>query len=262
MVRTSEYPAVGELVVSSVKSVKNFGAFATLDEYEGKEGFIHVRDVATGWVKYIRDHIREGQKIVCKVLGVDPERGHIDLSLKHVNEHQRREKIQEWKNEKKADKLLEIAAAALGKSMAQAVQEVGTKLVDEFGTLYGAFEAAAEDPAAFKDLGFDKRWTGELVRVASESIQAAMVEIDGILELTSAKPDGVVHVKNALLAASQTETDGGSILVQYVGAPRYRVSVSAADYKTAEEILRRALERAQKSIEQSGGTWKFERQED
>ena len=105
MSRVRGFPEHGELVVCTVKNVKNFGAFVTLDEYDDKEGFVHVRDVATGWVKYIRDYIREGQKIVCKVLGVDSSKGHIDLSLKSVNEHQKREKIQQWKNEKKAEKL-------------------------------------------------------------------------------------------------------------------------------------------------------------
>ena len=35
------YPEVGELVVATVKTVKPYGAFVTLDEYENKEGFIH-----------------------------------------------------------------------------------------------------------------------------------------------------------------------------------------------------------------------------
>ena len=89
MPRNKGFPERGELVVCSVISVKDFGAFVTLDEYNDKEGFIHIRDAATGWVKYLRDYIREGQKVVCKVLGVDPSKGHIDLSLKSVNAHQR-----------------------------------------------------------------------------------------------------------------------------------------------------------------------------
>ena len=51
MARKVEYPEIGELVVCSVTNVKNFGAFVTLDEYGGKEGFIHVRDVATGYAR-------------------------------------------------------------------------------------------------------------------------------------------------------------------------------------------------------------------
>lgn len=98
------WPELDELVVCSVQQVKDFGAFTSLDEYGGKEGLIHISEVATGWVKYIRDHVREGQKIVCKVLDVNPSKHHIDLSLKDVNDHQRREKIQDWKNEQKADR--------------------------------------------------------------------------------------------------------------------------------------------------------------
>lgn len=126
MARVGEFPEEGELVVCTVQNVKNFGAFVTLDEYGGKEGFIHVRDVATGWVKYIRDYVREGQKVVCKVLGVDSTKGHIDLSLKSVNEHQRREKVQQWKNETKAEKLLEIVATRLEKTVDQCWEDFGS----------------------------------------------------------------------------------------------------------------------------------------
>ena len=139
MSRVRGFPENGELVVCTVKNVKNFGAFVTLDEYDDKEGFVHVRDVATGWVKYIRDFIREGQKIVCKVLGVDSSKGHIDLSLKSVNEHQKREKIQQWKNEKKAEKLVEIVAERMNISVDEAYDMFGNELLEVSETLYGAF---------------------------------------------------------------------------------------------------------------------------
>ena len=128
MSRVRGFPENGDLVVCTVKNVKNFGAFVTLDEYDDKEGFVHVRDVATGWVKYIRDFVREGQKIVCKVLGVDSSKGHIDLSLKSVNEHQKREKIQQWKNEKKAEKLVEIVAERMSISIDEAYDLFGNEL--------------------------------------------------------------------------------------------------------------------------------------
>src|SRR5919108_4900543 len=105
MVRGKEYPDEGELVVGTVRLVENFGAFVKLEEYPTKEGFLHIAEVSTGWVKRIRDHVREQARVVCKVLHVDPARGHVDLSLKKVNEHQKREKIQDWKNEQKSDKL-------------------------------------------------------------------------------------------------------------------------------------------------------------
>jgi len=75
------WPEPGDLVVCTVSQVVDFGAFVTMDEYEGKQGLIHISEVASGWIKYIRDHVREGQKIVCKVLSVDRARHHIDLSF-------------------------------------------------------------------------------------------------------------------------------------------------------------------------------------
>src|SRR2546422_7548839 len=43
-----EWPEEGELVVCTIQQVENFGAFGTLDEYEGKQGFIHVAEVSSG----------------------------------------------------------------------------------------------------------------------------------------------------------------------------------------------------------------------
>src|SRR5438552_414997 len=132
MVKRNPFPEEGELVVGTVKDVKGFGAFVNLDEYPGKEGFIHIAEVAAGWVKYVRDHVRENQKIVAKVLTVDTNRGHVDLSLKRVNDHQRRETIASWKNEQKADKLLEILGERLKKPAADLLKEFGMKLVETY----------------------------------------------------------------------------------------------------------------------------------
>lgn len=83
------FPEVGELVIATVDSVKDYGAFVKLDEYPDKIGFVHITEISSGWVKYIRDYVREGQKIVCQVMNVTPSKGHVDLSLKRVNDHQK-----------------------------------------------------------------------------------------------------------------------------------------------------------------------------
>lgn len=260
MLHKSEFPELGDLVVCSVQNVKNFGAFVTLDEYNSREGFIHVRDVATGWVKYIRDHVREGQKVVCKVLDVDASKGHIDLSLKQVNDHQRREKIQEWKNEKKADKLLEMAAKKVDKSLETAYEEVGDKLIEEFGTLYGSFEEAAADKASISDMGFDEEWIEAIYGIATENVQLPSVSIDGTLELSSPGPTGIDDIKAALKAGLEvTDTD---VSIHYLGAPRYRITVVASDYKQAEEELKQSVDKITAVIQGSGGSASFKRKED
>jgi len=257
MAKAGEFPEEGELVVCTVQSVKSFGAFVSLDEYEGKEGFIHIRDVATGWVKYIRDYVREGQKIVCKVLGVDPSKGHIDLSLKSVNDHQRREKIQQWKNENKAEKLLGIVAERMGIDLEEAYDRFGHHLVEKFGGLYAAFEACAANPEALKEEGLEGEWVDTFIEVARENVAPPYVEINGYLELACPAPDGVERIRKALLDGMSAAR--GEVKIQYVGAPRYRIVVTAPDYRTAEDDLKRVSESVISSLESCGGEAKFRR---
>ncbi len=258
MSRVRGFPENGELVVCTVKSVKNFGAFVTLDEYDDKEGFVHVRDVATGWVKYIRDFIREGQKIVCKVLGVDSSKGHIDLSLKSVNEHQKREKIQQWKNEKKAEKLVEIIAERMSISVDDAYDVFGNELLEVYETLYGAFESVVSDPEEFLE-DFSGDWIETFIEVAKENVAPPMVQIDGILEMSSSAPNGMELVKNALLKGLEA-ADGADVEINCVGCPKYRVVVNASEYKEAEEVMRIVTTCAIDDITANGGAAALKRE--
>src|SRR6056297_4054417 len=105
----SGWPEPGDLVVGKVDEITDFGVFVDLEEYENKRGLAHISEVASGWIKNVRDHVRVGQTVVAKVLDVNESSQQIDLSIKDVNEHQRKEKIQEWKNEQKADNWMLLA---------------------------------------------------------------------------------------------------------------------------------------------------------
>jgi translation initiation factor 2 subunit 1 len=258
MQRADDFPEVGELIIGTVQTVKNYGAFVILDEYENKEGFIHITEVATGWIKYIRDYIRERQKVVCKVLRVEKSKGHVDLSLKQVNEHQRREKIQDWKNEAKAKKLLEIAAEKINKSIEECYEEFAADLLERYDGLYRALEEIAINPNLLTEEGFSGEWVEVLTNVALDNITPPFVKVSGYLDLTCPSPDGIVHIKNALLEAERT--DKTELIVQYMGAPKYRIKVNAPDYKTAEEELKNAGERAITYIKEHNGNGKYYRE--
>jgi len=259
MARTNEYPEPGDLVVCTVKSVRNFGAFVSLEEYDQKEGFIHVTEIATGWVKRMSDFVREGQRLVCRVLEVNPSKGHIDVSLKKVNEHQKRETIQDWKNEQRAEKLLEIVGGKLGESVEWCHETFANALIEYYGSLYIAFEEATSNTKLDKKL-FKGKWVDVFKEIAKENVTPSTISIDGFLELTSNASDGIEHIKAALIKAEEADGDI-NIEVQYVGAPKYRVVVKANDYKTAEEELKMAVDRATEHIENAGGTAKFNRRE-
>lgn len=249
-----EWPEESELVVCTVENVKDFVAFVRLDEYASKKGLIHISEIATGWVKYIRDYVREGQKVVCKVLSVDPKRGHIDLSLKDVNDHQRREKIQEWKNEQKAEKWIGFVAKDTGVNP----QQIRDTFYSAFGLLYPAFEEIVIKGDAFlKNLGLEPKVNEALKTVAQENVKIPRVTITGTLVLTSTKPDGVNIIRRALRSAQPKVDEDVEIELTYLGAPNYRVKVTAPDYKKAEKVIEKASNAAIGVMERAKDTGKF-----
>jgi len=92
-----EWPEVGDLVIATIENVTDYGAYAKLDEYT-KRGLLHVSEISSSWIRNIRDFVRENQKMVLKVLRIDAEKGHIDLSLRRVTKRERIEKTKSWKN--------------------------------------------------------------------------------------------------------------------------------------------------------------------
>ena len=251
------WPEPGSLVVCTVTQVVDFGAFVSLDEYSGKQGLIHISEVASGWIKYIRDHVREGQKIVCKVLNVDTSRHHIDLSLKDVNEHQRREKIQEWKADQKAWKWLEMAY----KDRTDDVKRVADALMASYDSLYLAMEEAAISGAdALADSDLTEEDVKILESLSRDNVKLPSVEISGYVDITSPAPDGVEVVKKALKQARRIKDKSGTVAITYIGAPRYRIHVTAPDYKSAESVLKKSAQAVVKYIEQHGGEGTFLRE--
>ena len=63
-----------------ITNIAGFGAFVNVGL--SHEGLIHVSELAEHFVKDPNDVVRVGQQITARVLGVDPSRGRISLSLK------------------------------------------------------------------------------------------------------------------------------------------------------------------------------------
>ena len=270
MVR-EEWPEEGELVVCTVDELKTFGAFVKLEEYEGKEGLIHISEVAPGWVKHLRDYVREGQKVVCKVLHVDARRGHIDLSLKAVKEGQKKERIKEWKNEKRTKKWLFLALADPSSKVRisnEALDEIEMKLVDAYGGLYDAFvEVVKVGKKALTSLGIKPEYADAIREVAVANVKLPSVQIIGYVELMCPLSDGVEIIKEALKKAEEMietkpagiNTNGVKVEWFYIGAPKYKIRVTASDYKKAESILSNVANAAIEVIKRNEGNGKFYR---
>jgi translation initiation factor 2 subunit 1 len=263
VLKKQSLPTENDLVMCTVTKVFAHGAFAKLDEYKEKDGFIHISEVASTWIKNIRDFVKEGQKVVAKVLNVDVAKGHIDLSIRRVSEAQRKNKIQEWKRSQKSDKLLEIAAKDIKKTLNQAYKEVGFPLDEKYGEIYtGLEELTISGKEVFKDLEIPPEWHDPLIKVAKDNIVLPTVNITGYLDLRSTQPNGVDVIKEALIFARDSSYgEGIKVDTKYIKAPRFSVNVTAPEYKEAEEALKSVADRAIEKIKALGGEGTFKREQ-
>jgi len=244
------FPEEDELVMCTVTKVQFHSVFTSMDEY-GKSGMIHISEVSPGRIRNIRDFVKEGKKIVCKVLRINMERGHIDLSLRRVTETQKRKKVDEIKQEQKAEKILEFISKDLKVDVKKLFIDVSDNISKKYDSLYDFFQQVVADSNAIKDAGVDAKTGKKLEEAIKSRIKEVKVKIESKLKLTSFAADGVEVVKEALKRAEEVGKE--DILIKYLGAGSYNVTVNCKDYKEAEKILETASEKALEYIRKNDG---------
>jgi translation initiation factor 2 subunit 1 len=248
---TGELPERGDIVLCTVREITSHGIYVDLDEYNGMNGFLHISEISTGWVRNIERVAKVGQKLVLKVVRAEKSRREVDLSLRQVTNEERRNKLIEWKQKEKAITILSMVKKKLGLDDRQ-FSDVIVKLQDEYGSLYEALEDAAKrGEKTFAALGFPPDLVNEMVTAAREKIASPKYEVGSIVEMSSNAADGILQIKKAL-AAGLGASSAAEIKMTYVGAPRYRVRVTADDYKQADKVMGTVLQKMEETIGKHG----------
>ncbi|AWR97664.1 translation initiation factor IF-2 subunit alpha [Acidianus sulfidivorans JP7] len=247
-------PREGEILVATVKQVFDYGSYVTLDEYGNLQAFLPWSEISTRWVKNIRDLIKEGRKIIVKVIRVDRKKGTVDVSLKKVNDDERRKKNAQWKKIQKLDKILEIVSQKLGKSEKEAWQEVAWKLEDKYGDVFDTLiKASKEGEKILLDAGVPEIWIKPLLEEAIKHNEEKKVKDYSIITLRTLDPDGVEKIKKILKEAINEDEEGEYVIKIYtIGAPRYRIDVLGTDPKLVGEKLSKIVEKIQKEGKAEG----------
>ena len=133
------------------------------------------------------------------------------------------------------------------------------KLLSKYKSVYDAIiKIGTTDINAIDDLEISEKIKNTIQEI-SEKIKLPTVEIRGILEMTSNKSNGIEIIKKILLDAIK-ENSNEKIKISYLGAPKYRVSVIAQDFKTAEKTLKPIIEKIEKQASKLNGEFKFSRE--
>ncbi len=256
LLKKEGFPEEDELVLCTVTNVQHHSVFAILDEYD-KTGLIHISEVSAGRIRNIRDFVVEGKKVVCKVLRINQEKGHIDLTLRRVTESQKRAKINAIKQEQKAEKIVETVAKKLNLDITKLYAQIAASVFKKYPSLYSFFENVIKDDSILKDLGISEGALKELGEAIKSRIKETIVEVSGNLKLKSYAPNGLEIIKETLKKVGSMGKE--KTIFRYEGGGKYKFAVKAPDYKEAEKILNSITNAVVSDIEKQGGEGTFTR---
>lgn len=83
---------VGRIYRGKVARIVDFGAFVTI--LPGKDGLVHISQIAQERVEKVGDFMKEGEEVLVKCLELDA-RGRIKLSMKEISDEEKQEFVAE-----------------------------------------------------------------------------------------------------------------------------------------------------------------------
>lgn len=242
-------PDVGDFVVVTITDVDKNSAYADLDEYGDVDGLIHISEVSRSWVQDVSKEISEGEKTVAQVVDTE-DSGTIDLSLKRVNEGQKKTAMQRWNKEQKAEKFVEELADELGRDKEALYEEVVFPMQREIGSAFEGFEIAVGEEEELREL-FDEEKVDAIQKVAKNNINLKQEKLEGEIELTFGDGDGVERIKQVFGQV------GDGIEVKYVSAPEYSITAWGRNQELAKKRMDEAVRSFREKAEELGGEFEF-----
>ncbi len=231
--KKSTLPEPGEIVICTVKKILPNAVFVDLDEYD-KEAMIHISEIAPGRIRNIREFVKEGKKIICKILNIEKTKGYVDLSLRRVTQTQRINKNNLYKQEQKCEKILEDAAKNLKIDLKKIYEKAGEKIIEKYNGLMPCFYEIVNNNLDLKKLNIEENVADKITNIVKDKIKPPEVTVSGILKIESDAPDGIELIKKALMQIKKDE----NAKISYISAPDYRLVVKSKDYKTAEYLIK------------------------
>lgn len=227
------FPELNETVICKITKITDFGVFAELLEYDNIEGFIHISQVSSTWIKNIHNHAKINQIRAAKVLKVDEYKNHVDLSLSRVSAADQKRKISEYRLFLRAQGLLKVVAKEMDITYDSAWEEIAEPILEIEGSLYKGFVNILKyGIERYSDI--NSKYYRQLVDILSKNITVKDKKIIVNLKIASKLPNGIEVIKKVILKVLETYNN---IFISYLGAGNYELIISAVDYKVASKTL-------------------------
>jgi translation initiation factor 2 subunit 1 len=74
----------GSIVIPALRQVAEHGLYVVLDDYNNMTGFLHISEIATGWMRNFARYIRRKQKAILKVIKINKARSEVEKTGSNI----------------------------------------------------------------------------------------------------------------------------------------------------------------------------------
>jgi len=210
----------GDLILGTVERIDNTVVFVKLPN--GSEGTIIPSEIAPGRIKNLRQYVVPNKKIVCKILRTSGR--HIELSLRRVNSKEKKEVMQNLKQE-------QTCKSAIHSIIKEKAGKIEEKILKDFDSLFDFFVQAKEDEKLI-DKYIPKEFHKAIKKITEK--KQRQVELNHLVNLKCLENDGIKRIRKIF-------PDDKSVKITYLSAGKFKLKLTADNYKEGNKKMQKIL---------------------
>ena len=188
---------------------------------DGMKGSIVFSEIAPGRIRNIREYVVPNKVIVCKILSIRDN--HLFLSLRRVNQKERKELLEDYKKEKSFQGILK---KMLGEKAEKTIREI-----KQFQSITEFFEQAKENPKTLEKY-FNKEQAEQITKFLADKKEKEK-EIKKEFFFSCNQPDGINRIKKILMPYAD---------ITYLGSSKFQLKKKSVNLKHADSEISHILE--------------------
>ncbi|KAI5700639.1 hypothetical protein M8J76_011491 [Diaphorina citri] len=260
-----KYPEVEDVVMVTVISIAEMGAYVHLLEYNNIEGMILLSELSRRRIRSINKLIRVGKTEPVVVIRVDKEKGYIDLSKRRVSPEDVEKCTERYAKAKAVHSILRHVAEILHFDSDQQLEDLYQRTAWNYeektkkkGSSYDFFKQAVQDPTTLIECGLDEHTRDVLVNNIQRKLTSQAVKIRADIEVACYGYEGIDAVKTALKAGLAMSTEKMPIKINLIAPPLYVMTTVTPEKADGLKALQEAIDTIKAKIEQLGGVFQVQ----
>lgn len=246
-----EFPDVGEVVMATVCSIADTGAYATLLEYNNIQGMSIWSEITRRRVRSTAKLLRVGKKEAMAVLRVGAN-GDIDLSKRRLTPKEVIECEERYNKACAVRKILLHVARDLDEDSDLLYQRIAWPAYKNTHC-YDMFKRSIDDESVLEELDIEPHVLQSLKTQICRHIVPGPFKLHAAIELTCFKYAGIEAIRSALQAAEKLCSEDMPIRARLIASPLYEITASASNAQKGIENMRDYIERVREHIIASNG---------